>query len=60
MDWTRGSIDGGMILEEVKDWEERTYYISGTSVYGFWRRTSIKNLGLPSNHIKTDFFPGFA
>ena len=56
----RGSIDGRMILEEIKDWEERTYYISGPPSMVASTEKVIKNLGLSSNHIKTDFFPGFA
>jgi ferredoxin-NADP reductase len=56
----RGVIDGQMILEEIKDFEERTFYISGppSMVSGIER--VITNLGLSKRQIKTDFFPGFA
>jgi glycine betaine catabolism B len=60
--WTgrRGFIDGRMILEEVKDWDERTFYVSGPPSMVAGTEQVIKNLGLSSRHIKTDFFPGFA
>jgi len=56
----RGFIDGKMILEEIKDWKERTFYISGSPSMVVGIEKIIKNLGLSGNHIKTDFFPGFA
>lgn len=62
MGWTgkRGFIDSRMIKEEIKDWNERTYYISGPPSMVEGTEQTIKNLGLSSSHIKTDFFPGFA
>jgi ferredoxin-NADP reductase len=56
----RGFVDGKMILEEIKDWQERTFYISGPPSMVAGTEQVIKNLGLSSGHIKTDFFPGFA
>jgi len=47
-----------MILEEIKDWQERTFYISGPPSMVTETETAIKNLGLNSRQIKTDFFPG--
>jgi ferredoxin-NADP reductase len=54
-----GYVDGKMILEEIKDWQERTYYISGPPSMVAGIQKTIKNLGLGNNQIKTDFFPGF-
>jgi ferredoxin-NADP reductase len=57
--WLRGHIDEKMILEKIKDWKERTFYISGPPTMVSNTEKAIKNLGLNSNQIKTDFFPGF-
>ena len=56
----KGSVDGRMILEEIKDWADRTYYISGPPSMVVGVEKTIENLGVSSRHIKTDFFPGFA
>ena len=56
----RGAIDGRMILKEIKDWQQRTYYISGPPSMVTGIEKIIMNLGISSRHIKTDFFPGFA
>ena len=53
-------IDGFKILEEIKDWKERTFYISGPPSMVENTEKVVKNLGLPNSQIKTDFFPGFA
>jgi glycine betaine catabolism B len=60
--WTgrTGAVDGRMILEEIKDWQQRTYYISGPPSMVTGIEKTITNLGLGSRRIKTDFFPGFA
>jgi ferredoxin-NADP reductase len=55
-----GTVDGRMILEEIKDWQQRTYYISGPPSMITGIEKTIMNLGLSRHRIKTDFFPGFA
>jgi ferredoxin-NADP reductase len=55
----RGFVNEKMILEEIKDWKERTFYISGPPSMVSGTEKIIKKLGLSGNHIKTDFFPGF-
>ncbi|MFA6586252.1 MAG: oxidoreductase [Candidatus Paceibacterota bacterium] len=55
-----GYVDEKMIREEVKDFEERTFYVSGPPSMVFSIEKAVKNLGLNSSNIKTDFFPGFA
>ena len=60
--WTgrRGFVDRKMILKEIKDFKERTFYISGPPSMVSGTEQIIKNLGLERQHIKTDFFPGYA
>ncbi len=55
-----GAINSHMITEEVPDYMERYFYISGphAMVVGF--EETLGALGVRSSHIKTDFFPGFA
>ncbi len=55
-----GYVDGKLIQEEIKDFRERTFYISGPPSMVSGMARTVKDLGLNSNHIKTDFFPGFA
>ena len=62
MKWTGkvSQIDGKFILDEIKDFRERTFYISGPPSMVAGIENTIINLGLSKRHIKTDFFPGFA
>jgi len=55
-----GFIDEGLILREIPDWNERTFYISGprAMVVGF--REALRRLGVPRSRIRLDYFPGFA
>ena len=46
--------------DEIKDFKERTFYISGPPSMVDGIKKSILNLGVSHSHIKTDFFPGFA
>lgn len=55
-----GYVDEKLIREEIKDFHERTFYISGSHSMVDSMVDAIKNLGLGPNRIKTDFFPGFA
>jgi ferredoxin-NADP reductase/Na+-translocating ferredoxin:NAD+ oxidoreductase RnfD subunit len=61
-DWqgATGRIDAEMIAKAVPDYRERTFYLSGprSLVVGF--EDVLRNIGIPKNRIKTDFFPGFA
>jgi ferredoxin-NADP reductase len=49
-----------MIKKNVSDYKKRTFYLSGPFglVNGF--KKTLRDLGVPANKIKTDFFPGFA
>ena len=49
-----------LLLKEVPDYKERTYYLSGpkSMVDGFTKALGDLHVGL--TQIKTDYFPGFA
>jgi len=54
-----GRIDTKMIEEEIPEYEERTYYLSGPQkmVKGF--ENTLKGMGIAGRQIKKDFFPGY-
>lgn len=60
-DWngTKGRFTAEMIKQEIPDYMERIFYISGPHgmVMGF--EDVLKQMGVPNSHIKVDFFPGF-
>lgn len=53
-----GRIDENMIEEAVPDYEERTYYVSGPPDMVRAYEHILKNLGVKSNQVKKDLFPG--
>ncbi len=59
--WTgrRGMFTAEVIQEEVPDYAERLFYISGphTMVVAFQK--ALRQLGVNKKNIITDFFPGF-
>lgn len=54
-----GRIDEVMIKENVKDYKERTYYISGPQPMVQAYKQLLKNLGIAKKNIVVDYFPGF-
>ncbi|HVC35992.1 MAG TPA: RnfABCDGE type electron transport complex subunit D [Candidatus Dormibacteraeota bacterium] len=57
----RGSISASMIKEEIPDYAERLFYISGPQSMVETVHHILKNeLSLGGQQIKTDFFPGYA
>ena len=54
-----GRINEEVIRQTVPDFSKRLFYLSGphTMVAGF--ETLLKQMGIPANKIKTDFFPGY-
>jgi len=60
--WTgeRGQIDAKMIRGEVPDFRNRTFYISGPHGMVTGCDKTLRDLGISSTRIKTDYFPGFA
>lgn len=53
-----GLITAEMIQREIPDYKERTFYISGPQPMVAAVQTILHELGV--QHIKTDFFPGYA
>lgn len=54
-----GRITPEMIREEVPDFMERVFYLSGPHAMVTGYEEVLKNMGVPARHIKKDFFPGF-
>jgi glycine betaine catabolism B len=53
-----GHLDSQMIIDEIQDWHERIFYLSGPhSMVSEFKKTLI-NMDLNKNQIKTDYFPG--
>lgn len=57
---TSGYIDEKMIRREVADFKQRIFYISGPHSMVDAFEKILKNMGVSSNQIKIDFFPGYA
>lgn len=55
-----GKIDEIIISEEVPDYKERSFYISGPPSMVSAFKGILTKMGVPINRIKTDYFPGFA
>lgn len=60
-DWMgkKGRIDAEMIRAEVSDFSERIFYLSGPHGMVTAYEQVLKKLGIRSNRVKTDYFPGF-
>jgi ferredoxin-NADP reductase len=54
-----GFIDADMIAEEIPDFADRLFYLSGPHAMIVAYEQVLKNMGVPKSHIKTDYFPGF-
>ena len=55
-----GRIDAAMIQQEVPDYKERTFYLSGPHAMVASYERVLRRMGIPEAQIKKDFFPGFA
>lgn len=53
-------VNAELIKEQVPDYAERMFYISGPHGMIMAFEDILKELGVSSRHIKKDFFPGFA
>ena len=53
-----GRIDTEMIRQEVPDFRERTYYLSGPHAMVVSYEAVLRSMGVPQKQIKKDFFPG--
>lgn len=56
----QGLIDKKMIMEEIPDFGERMFYISGPHAMVAAFRRTLRGMGIKRSRIKTDFFPGYA
>ena len=61
-DWTgrTGFINERVVREEVPDYKERTFYISGPPPMVKACRKALSHLGVRGSRIRTDYFPGLA
>lgn len=55
----RGRITSEIIMRQISDWQERTYYLSGPHVMVTGFEKTLLEMGVSRSHIKKDFFPGF-
>lgn len=53
-----GRIDPKMIAEEVPDYKQRLFYLSGPQGMIDATKKVLKNMGISERQIKTDYFPG--
>ncbi len=56
----RGYVTAEMIQRQVPDYAERLFYISGPQGMVQAYKKTLRSLGVPNQHIKTDYFPGFS
>ncbi|KKT81343.1 MAG: Oxidoreductase FAD/NAD(P)-binding domain protein [Microgenomates group bacterium GW2011_GWC1_44_9] len=54
-----GYIDENMIKEEVPDYEDRVYYLSGPNMMVDLYKKLLMDMGIKQSEIKTDYFPGY-
>jgi len=57
--WRVGRINQELIKEEVPDYNERLFYISGPNSMVRDFEEMLQKMGIKNSNIKTDFFPGF-
>jgi glycine betaine catabolism B len=55
----KGMVDAALITQEVPDYKERTFYVSGPHGMVTAFQQTLAQLGVPKRQIKTDFFPGY-
>ncbi len=56
---TTGHITAEMIEKVVPDFAECLYYLSGSNAMVNAYKKLLKQIGIQSMHIKTDYFPGY-
>ncbi len=54
-----GFVDENMIKTEVPDYKERIFYLSGPHGMVSAFQKTLSSMEVSSQHIKTDFFPGY-
>jgi ferredoxin-NADP reductase len=56
----KGMVTPEMIAEQIPDYKERLFYLSGPHPMVMAMQQHLASLGVPDSHVKTDFFPGYA
>ncbi|MBV1706280.1 MAG: RnfABCDGE type electron transport complex subunit D [Hyphomicrobiales bacterium] len=56
----QGMIDGALIAQEIPDFRDRVFYISGPNAMVSQIRQTLSRMGVARTSIKVDFFPGLA
>ena len=61
-DWQgqTGIVSAEMIASQIPDYKDRIFYISGPHGMVVATKDILKGIGVPSRHIKTDHFSGYA
>lgn len=54
-----GRINEDVIRKEIPDFMDRIFYLSGPHAMVVSFQETLQNMGVPNNHLKVDFFPGF-
>ncbi len=54
------TINADVIRTQISDFHERIFYVSGPPGMVTGIATTLRTMGIPSSHIKADYFPGFA
>ncbi len=54
-----GPITPEMITQEIPDYKDRIFYLSGPHGMVAAFEQTLSKMGLPKSQVKTDFFPGF-
>ncbi len=55
-----GRIDAAMIERQIPDYKERLFYVSGSPGLVQAVQGVLNELGVPHDHVKTDYFSGLA
>ncbi len=54
-----GRLDKAMVADEVPDYMERTFYLSGPQMMVEDCQTMLRHMGIHRTHIETDYFSGY-
>lgn len=57
--YLHGYIDKKLISENLPDYKDRLFYISGPQAFVAAVRLALLDMGVSQSNIKTDFFPGY-
>lgn len=55
-----GKIDAGLIKQQIPDYLDRTFYISGPQPMAQAVKDDLKTMGVPEKQVRVDYFFGYA